>query len=125
RKRWRYHSREHYESNIKLRSSSCRRCHRCCVSANSEVIIGRASQTSCVNKILVVHTEGMMDSNLKIYLSDDRDIDTISELAERIWWPTYSTILSAEQIRFMLDKMYHPDSIRKQMRSGLKFYIAQ
>lgn len=66
-----------------------------------------------------------MADNLNIYLSDKRGVGIISELAERIWWPTYGTILSAAQIRFMLDKMYHPDSISEQMTEGLQFYIAQ
>lgn len=44
-------------------------------------------------------------------------------LAEKIWWPTYSEILSKEQIRFMLDEIYAEDKIRQQIESGEQTFL--
>jgi hypothetical protein len=35
-----------------------------------------------------------------------KDIPVIRNLAEETWWPTYSSIISVEQIRYMLDLIY-------------------
>lgn len=51
------------------------------------------------------------------------DIDTIRQLATHIWWPTYSQIISAEQITYMLDNMYSENVIAKQIREGSQNYI--
>ena len=40
---------------------------------------------------------------IKIVPASTLDIPTIQDLAEKIWWPTYSPILETVQIRFMLD----------------------
>jgi len=44
-------------------------------------------------------------------------------LAEKIWWPTYSEILSKEQIRFMLDEIYAEDKLRQQIESGEQTFL--
>ena len=44
-------------------------------------------------------------------------------LAEKIWWPTYSAILSKEQIRFMLDVIYAEDKLRQQIASGEQTFL--
>lgn len=54
-----------------------------------------------------------------------QDTSIIMELAEKIWWPTYTGVISEEQIRFMLDDMYSAESLTKQMESGTEFIIAE
>lgn len=54
-----------------------------------------------------------------------QDISIIMELAEKIWWPTYTGVISEEQIRFMLDDMYSAESLIKQMESGIEFILAE
>jgi GNAT superfamily N-acetyltransferase len=55
----------------------------------------------------------------------ESDIPAISELAEKIWWPSYRNIISDEQISFMLNDMYSAESLMKQMRSGIECLIAE
>jgi diamine N-acetyltransferase len=49
--------------------------------------------------------------------------ETIKNLAEEIWWPTYSPILSDEQIRFMLDKFYSIEALENTIRSQSQHFI--
>jgi diamine N-acetyltransferase len=51
------------------------------------------------------------------------DIPVIKRLAEETWWPTYSPILSMEQIRYMLDHVYDKDALEKVMRSGAQIFL--
>ena len=53
------------------------------------------------------------------------DISAISELAEKIWWPSYRNIISDEQISFMLNDMYSAESLKEQMGSGIEFLIVE
>ncbi len=55
----------------------------------------------------------------------ESDISAISELAEKIWWPSYRNIISDEQISFMLNDMYSAESLAEQMRSGIEFLIVE
>lgn len=55
----------------------------------------------------------------------ESDIQAISELAEKIWWPSYRNIISDEQISFMLNDMYSAKSLVEQMRSGIEFLIVE
>ena len=55
----------------------------------------------------------------------ESDISAISELAERIWWPSYRNIISDEQISFMLNDMYSAESLKEQMGSGIEFLIVE
>jgi len=54
-----------------------------------------------------------------------QDIEVISELAEKIWWPSYRNIISDEQISFMLNDMYSVESLKGQMDSGIEFILAE
>src|SRR5688572_11494358 len=48
----------------------------------------------------------------------------INELANRIWPVAYENIISADQMEYMLDLIYSPSSLKKQMKSlGHKFVI--
>lgn len=62
---------------------------------------------------------------MKIVEATEKEIPVIIELAERIWWPTYQSILSEEQIRFMLKNMYSKNALREQMRGGFKFVLVK
>jgi len=53
------------------------------------------------------------------------DFSIIQRLAEEIWWPTYSDILQADQIRFMLDNMYSLDALTAQAADGVEFLLAE
>ena len=43
------------------------------------------------------------------------DCQLINNLASKIWEPTYGSILSREQLDYMFDMMYAPESLLKQM----------
>ncbi|MBL7731101.1 MAG: GNAT family N-acetyltransferase [Chitinophagaceae bacterium] len=51
------------------------------------------------------------------------DIPLIRELCFNVWPQTYAGIISAEQIEYMLELMYSPASLRKQMEDGATFLI--
>ena len=53
------------------------------------------------------------------------DILAISELAEKIWWPSYKNIISDEQISFMLNDMYSAKSLVEQLHSGIEFLLVE
>jgi GNAT superfamily N-acetyltransferase len=48
---------------------------------------------------------------------------TICEIAKKTWWPAYSAILEAEQIRYMLDKIYAEENIRSQVETRNQQYL--
>ena len=54
-----------------------------------------------------------------------QDIPTIIKLAKEIWWPTYSEVISSEQISFMLGKMYSAEALKSQMQNGHQFLILE
>ena len=51
------------------------------------------------------------------------DIPLIRDLCFKVWPQTYISIVSQEQIDYMLDKMYSTSSLQKQMESGSQFII--
>ncbi|MBN9484878.1 MAG: hypothetical protein BGO70_05840 [Bacteroidetes bacterium 43-93] len=51
------------------------------------------------------------------------DAEIIRSLAEATWWPTYSPILSKEQISYMLNLMYSFDTIQSQITNREQTYI--
>ncbi len=53
------------------------------------------------------------------------DIPQIHVLAHTIWQPTFREILSQEQIAYMLEAMYSPESLTQQMTSGQHFVMAE
>ena len=52
------------------------------------------------------------------------DIMCIHDMAEIVFRHTYRDILSPEQIDYMMDWMYSPTSLRKQLDEGHVYYIA-
>jgi GNAT superfamily N-acetyltransferase len=53
------------------------------------------------------------------------DIPLIRELTFKVWPQTYASILSQQQIDYMLDLMYSEVSLKKQMEEGSYFIIAE
>jgi ribosomal protein S18 acetylase RimI-like enzyme len=51
------------------------------------------------------------------------EIPVIQSIAEKTWWPTYSNILDATQIRFMLDEIYSTDALTKVIEEGSQEFI--
>jgi diamine N-acetyltransferase len=49
------------------------------------------------------------------------DIPLIRELTYKVWPQTYAAVLSQEQIDYMLEMMYSPASLEKQMNDGAQF----
>ena len=56
-----------------------------------------------------------MDSKITIRNATTGDIDSIIELAGKIWPATYQPILSSDQIHYMMNLFYSADSLRDQM----------
>ena len=48
---------------------------------------------------------------------------TIERIARNTWPETFGSILSEEQIEYMLDRMYRPESLREQMQRGHVFHL--
>lgn len=57
----------------------------------------------------------MMDETLSIRPGELEDVNTIGYLAQQIWPGAYGHILSAEQLKYMLNLFYNPAALRKQM----------
>ncbi|MFM9945205.1 MAG: GNAT family N-acetyltransferase [Bacteroidia bacterium] len=51
------------------------------------------------------------------------DIRTIYNLAREIWYDHYLSIITAEQIEYMLDKFYSPAALEKSMDEGQMIYL--
>ena len=54
-----------------------------------------------------------------------KDIPAINQLAHDIWWPTYTGVISDEQIAYMLGNLYSTDALRIQMDEGITFLIVE
>lgn len=77
--------------------------------------------SSCPNKCLKKHPYLRFMIHIRTATGDDSKLIRI--LAEDTWWPTYSAILSKEQIRFMLDEIYDEAKIQQQINTGEQTYI--
>lgn len=55
----------------------------------------------------------------------ETDIPLIRKLAFEIWPPTYGSIISDEQIDYMLNLMYSPEALATQMAEGCRFLILE
>ena len=53
----------------------------------------------------------------------EADIPVLFELAERTWWPAYEKILTAGQIRFMLNTIYSRETILHEMKCGTQVFL--
>lgn len=60
---------------------------------------------------------------MNIRRATEADIPLIRQLAGRIFPATYRSIISEEQIDFMMDWMYSEDSLRRQMAEGHTYLL--
>lgn len=62
---------------------------------------------------------------LSIRKTDKRDIALINEMAWKIFPATYESMLTRGQIEYMMDMMYSPPNLEKQMDSGHVYFICE
>lgn len=63
-------------------------------------------------------------SRLEFRKATDLDIETIHTLAEIIWRDHYPSVISMEQIDYMLAEKYSIASIAKSLEMGEKYFLA-
>lgn len=61
---------------------------------------------------------------MEIKRASKEDIATIQQLAEEIWPKAYGTIISAAQLRYMLNLIYSEASLTIQIEKGHQFILA-
>ena len=61
----------------------------------------------------------------EIRKATSNEIPIIRELTFKVWPQTYASILSKEQIDYMLEMMYSKKSLADQIAEGSKFIIVQ
>ncbi len=54
-------------------------------------------------------------NNISLRRATEADIPLIRQLADRIWWDHYPSIISEAQIAYMLELMYSDAALRRQM----------
>ena len=57
--------------------------------------------------------------------SSYQDIELLQSLAREIWTTCYPGIITLEQIEYMLDLMYSPDTIRKELGDGVIWEVME
>ncbi len=60
---------------------------------------------------------------LQFSLATEKEIHTIKTLAHKIWREHYPSIISEEQIEYMLKSNYSAVAIAEQMKTGEQFFI--
>jgi ribosomal protein S18 acetylase RimI-like enzyme len=60
---------------------------------------------------------------LTIETAGNDQIPVIINIAENTWWRVYESILSSDQIRYMLDTIYAPSNLSSQIESGAQTYL--
>lgn len=62
---------------------------------------------------------------IKFIVATPDDIPVIQQLAREIWYAYYPTIISLEQIAYMLDWMYSSQTIEQEMAEGYQWRLIQ
>lgn len=52
-------------------------------------------------------------------IQEEKDLETVAKLAEKIWSRTYKEILSQEQMAYMLEMMYDLSVTTREVRDGV------
>ena len=60
---------------------------------------------------------------LSIREATTADVETIRQLAEQTWLPTYTPVLGAEQVNYMLQEIYSAEKITAQIKTGSQTYL--
>lgn len=55
----------------------------------------------------------------------EADIESIQDIAYRTWPQAYSSLISQEQIDYMLEKMYNKGELLSQFQQGYTFLMAE
>jgi len=63
-------------------------------------------------------------STIRISTAENEDLPVIREIAMKVWPGTYGSILTREQIDYMLEMMYSIESLRQQLTEGHQFILA-
>lgn len=68
-----------------------------------------------------------MDNNIITFVKVENDagVKNISALAETIWFEYFPSIISVQQIEYMLDKFLSEKAITEQMARGTEYYIVK
>jgi len=53
------------------------------------------------------------------------DLTLIADLAERIWWAVYPPIIGADQVRYMLERMYAAEALQRDRANGVVFMLVR
>lgn len=64
-------------------------------------------------------------SELKIMAATIHDIPVIQDLTYKIWPVAYGSIISVEQLKYMLELIYSDASLQKQMQEGHQYIIVE
>lgn len=65
-------------------------------------------------------------SGLRFRLITPEELPVVRDLAHEIWHAAYPGIISVEQIRYMLERMYAPDELRQEMVvRGVKYALIE
>lgn len=64
-----------------------------------------------------------MRTDYTIQAATPADVPTIHALADAIWEPTYSSILSKEQIDYMFEVIYAEEALQQQLQEGQTFLL--
>lgn len=59
----------------------------------------------------------------EIKIASVEDIPLIRQLCMEVWPNTYASILSAQQIGYMLELMYSKEALERQMNEGAIFFL--
>jgi ribosomal protein S18 acetylase RimI-like enzyme len=65
----------------------------------------------------------MPGASLSLRRAYEKDIPLIRNMSMQVWPQTYSTILTPDQISYMLEMMYSEQSLSKQMKEQHEFII--
>jgi len=59
-----------------------------------------------------------------IKVRDKKQIITVAQLAQEIWEEYYPTIITQEQIHYMINTFQSPEAIENQIQEGMQYYLA-
>ncbi|TXH22473.1 MAG: N-acetyltransferase [Chitinophagaceae bacterium] len=54
-----------------------------------------------------------------------QEVQTVQTLATEIWNKVYLSIISQEQINYMLEKMYAVNVLKHEIEKGVQFFVAE
>lgn len=62
---------------------------------------------------------------MQIRFANQSDLELVHQLAHSIWPQTYKSVLSREQIEFMLEDMYSVKALAQQINEGATFILLE